>query len=132
MKKLLTLVLAVVALGSISWAGSNLNSSRSNNYRLIYSADVMSQTQATAILAELDKIGPADEAKLKKWLPANFKSHGIIADLNQLKKIIIRPADKTRKQITIIFLTDPADEAQAIAVSDEGVPNDKPKDKPKK
>ena len=130
MKKLLTLALAVVALGSISWAATNLNSSRSNNYRLICSADVMRQAQATAILAELDKIGPADEARLNPMWPALLKKHGVQAD--HVKKIIIRPADKTRKQITIILLTDLADEAQAIAVSDEGVPNDKPKDKPKK
>lgn len=126
MKKLLTLALAVVALGSISWAASNLNSSRSNVYRLICTADVMSQDQATAMLAELDKIGPADEARLKQLLPANLKKHGVQADV---KKTIIRPADKTRKQITIILLTNPADEAQAIAVSDEGVPGDKSKTK---
>src|SRR3989337_3496215 len=114
MKKLLTLALAVVALGSISWAATNLNSSRSNIYRLIYPADIMSQAQATAILAELDKIGPADDARLKQWLPANCKRHGVQAE--HVQKIVIRPADKTRKRTTIILLTNPADEAQAIAV----------------
>ena len=120
MKKLLTLALAVVALGSISWAATNLNSSRSNIYRLIYPADIMSQAQATALLAELDKIGPADDARLKQWLPANFKRHGVQGD--SIKKIIVLPADKTRKSITLILLTNPADEpaARHIAVSDSG------------
>lgn len=65
---------------SLSWAATNLNSSRSNIYRMVYDADVVSKAQATALLAELDKIGPADEAKLKQWLPANFKTFGIPAD----------------------------------------------------
>src|SRR5438445_278699 len=60
-----------------SWAATNLNSSKSNIYRLVYPADLMSQAQATALLAELDRVGPTDEAGLKKWLPANFRRFGI-------------------------------------------------------
>jgi len=87
----------------------------------------MSQDQATAILAELDKIGPADEARLKQWLPANFKRHGVQAD--HVKKIIIKPAIQALKQTTIILLSNPADEARAIAVEDEGAQGQKPKTK---
>ncbi len=47
--------------------GSNLNSSRSNTYRLIY-PDTVTHEQAAAILAALDKHGPADEAQLKQLL----------------------------------------------------------------
>src|SRR5712692_2081929 len=61
-----------------SWASINLNSSRSNVYRLVWANNVgLSQAQATTMLAELDKLGPADEGKLKQWLPANFKRFGI-------------------------------------------------------
>jgi hypothetical protein len=127
MKKLLTLALAVVALGSISWAASNLNSSRSNIYRLTCPADVVNQAQANAILADLDKVGSTVGTGQVTEI---IKKHGVQADL--VKKIIIQPADKTRKQTTIILLTNPADAAQALALSDEGVPNDKPKTKSNK
>jgi hypothetical protein len=60
-----------------SWASINLNSSRSGIYRMVYSKDLVSQDQAKAMLAELDKLGPSDEAKLKRWLAANFKRFGI-------------------------------------------------------
>jgi hypothetical protein len=79
-----------VAVASISWA-TNLNSSRSNIYRVIYDTEAVTPDQASALLGELDKLGPADEAKLKRWLPANFKKHGIQAD--QIKKIVILPAN---------------------------------------
>jgi hypothetical protein len=68
-----------------------------------------------AILADLDKLGPADEAKLKQWLPANFKRFGIAGD--RLKKLIILPGNKEMKEIGIILLTRPEDEAAAIAVT---------------
>lgn len=81
MKRVLVLgATFMMAMLSISLAATNLNSSRSNIYRMVYDADVVSKAQATALLAELDKIGPADEAKLKRWLPANFKTHGIQGD----------------------------------------------------
>jgi hypothetical protein len=51
---------------------------------MIYHADIASQAQASALLAELDKMGPVDEEKLKQWLPANFKRFGI--DLPGLSK----------------------------------------------
>lgn len=78
---------AMVTMLSVSWAATNLNSSRSNIYRLVYPADLISQTQATTLLAELEKLGPSGEAKLKRWLPANFKRQGIQAA--RIKKISI-------------------------------------------
>ena len=117
--KRLFLVAAITSLlatmASISWAATNLNSSRSNNYRVVYSTDGMTSTQAAALGAKLDKMPRVDEAAVRKtlqklFIPTNFK------------KIGIRPG----KPITIILLTDPADWAQAIAVSDEGVPGHKP------
>jgi hypothetical protein len=117
MKKLLALalILALVALGSISWASISLNSSRSNVYRLIYPADLISQAQATAILASLDKAGKTvGEGQVTEII----KRHGVRAEA--VKKIVILPADKTHKETAIILLTNPADEAQArhIAVGD--------------
>lgn len=108
----------LVAITSICFAATNLNSSRSNIYRVTYDTEVVSPAQASALLADLDKLGPADEATLKRWLPATFKKHGVQAD--RIKKIVVLPASNTRKTITIIFVRNPADEAQAIAVSDPG------------
>lgn len=105
-----TLLAAVVAGASI-----NLNSSRSNIYRLTYPADLVKSAQAHQLLAALDKLGPASEARLKQWLPANFKRYGIAAD--RVKKMVILPPDRERKEIAIILLTNPSDEAQAIAVT---------------
>jgi hypothetical protein len=79
------MLLLIVVLPS--WASSNLNSSRSNVYRMVYPKDLVSQAQATAILAELDKLGPADETKLKTWFANNFRRFGI--DESRVKKISI-------------------------------------------
>ena len=109
--KRLFLVTAITSLlltmASISWAGANLNSSKSNIYKFVY--DGMTSTQVAELGANLDKMPRVDEAAVRKTLqklsiPTNFKL------------IRIRPGKPT----TIILLTDPADWAQAIAVSDEG------------
>ena len=113
MKKLLTLALtlALVALGSISLAGSNLNSSRSNIYRVTYDTTAVNLTQTAAVLKELDKIGPgANEATVRKLL----QKQGV--NLSLIKKIsILGPLNKLE---TILILTNSADVPQAIAVSD--------------
>ena len=88
---------------------------QSNVYRLTYPSDLVSREQAKAILEELDKMGPADEAKLKQWLPANFKRFGIAGD--QVKKLIVLPRSKDQTEIGIILLTKPEDEAAARAVT---------------
>ena len=108
-------VLACLLIAAAAWASINLNSSRSNIYRLTYPSDLASPAQVKAILAELDKMGPADEAKLKQWLPANFKRFGIAGD--RIKKLIVLPRGKEMKEIGIILLTKPEDEAAAIAVT---------------
>ena len=113
----------IVTLTSMVHAATNLNSSRSNNYRLVYSG-VVTSTQATAILAELDTVSPrgnVDEATLRTIL----RKHLGAAKYESIRKIILRPADGTRKSGSIIILDNPADEPQAIAVSDEGAPADK-------
>ena len=107
---IVSLIIAGPALASI-----NLNSSRSNIYRMTYPSDLASSAQAKAILAELDKMGPADEAKLKRWLPANFKRFGIAGD--RIKKLIVLPRGKEMKEIGIILLTRLEDEPAAIAVT---------------
>ena len=53
----------LVAAASICFAATNLNSSKSNIYRLAYPADGMTSAQADALVAGLDKLGRgADEA----------------------------------------------------------------------
>jgi hypothetical protein len=108
-------VLASLLIAAVAWASINLNSSRSNIYRLTYPSDLVSPAQAKAILADLDKLGPVDEAKLKQWLPANFKRFGIAGD--RVKKLIVLPRGKEMKEIGIILLTNPEDETAAIAVT---------------
>ena len=76
-------VVATLLIAATAWAATNLNSSRSNIYRLTYPSDLLSRPQVKAILTELDKLGPADEAKLKQWLPANFKRLGIAGGAGQ-------------------------------------------------
>lgn len=108
-------VTALLSVATLAWAATNFNSSKSNVYRLTYPSDLVSLDQAKAILAELDGIGPADEARLKQWLPANFKRLGIAGD--KVKKLVILPRDRERKEIAIILLTKPEDEAAARAVT---------------
>jgi hypothetical protein len=105
-------MIATLLVATIAGASINLNSSRSNIYRVTYSTDLATSTQVRQLLAALDKLGPAGEAKLKQWLAANFKRYGIAPD--RVKKLVILPPDKERKEIAIILLTNPADEAQAI------------------
>lgn len=124
MKRLVTLALALVAMGSAAWGSINLNSSRSNIYKIAYPPSVMTSAQATAVLADLDKNPRADDAALKRIL----QSHGV--RIENIKQILRQPADKTHKLPTIIFLTDPKDAPAALAVTDEGTPSDKPS-KPK-
>lgn len=108
-------VLASLLVVAAAWATSNLNLSKSNFYRLTYPSDLASPAQAKAILTELDKLGPVDEARLKQWLPANFKRLGIAGD--RIKKLIVLPRSKDMKEIGIILLTNAEDEATAIAVT---------------
>jgi hypothetical protein len=108
-------VIASLLIATLVGAATNLNSSKSNTYRLTYPTDLVSGDQAKAILAELDKMGPADQAKLKQWLPANFKRFGIARD--RVKKLIVLPRGKELKEIAIILLTKPEDEAAALAVT---------------
>ena len=115
----------LLTTASISWAATNLNSSRSNIYRAVYDVAAVTPAQAAAILKELDALGPGvNETTVRKLL----EKHGAKAGL--IKKISIRPPERPRKETLILLLSNPADEAQAIAVSDEGVPA--PKTPPKK
>jgi len=66
---------------------SNLNLSKSNINRLIYPGNLLTPVNAQALLADLDKINPPDEAGLKTWLVANFKRFGV--DPGQVKQISI-------------------------------------------
>lgn len=99
----------------LSQAATNLNSSRSNVYRLTYPTDLVRPEQVKAILAELDRLGPATEAPLKMWLASNFKRLGVRAE--RVKKIVVLAPDATRREIAVLLLTDPRDEAAALAVT---------------
>jgi hypothetical protein len=108
-------VIAAVFVTCVALANSNLNSSRSNVSRVTYSTDLASKPQISALLAALDKLGPTDEATLKRWLPANFKRCGI--DPARVKKTIVMLPGKDVKETSVILLTNPADEAQARSMT---------------
>ena len=108
-------VIASLLIAAPAWTSSNLNSSRSNTFRITYSSDLATPAQVKAILAELDKMGPADEAKLKRWLPANFKRFGVAGD--RIKTLVVLPRGGEMKEIGIILLTRPEDEAAARATT---------------
>ena len=111
-------VVASLLFATIAAAASNLNLSKSNIYRLTYSSELASPVQVQAMLAELDRMGPADAVRLKQWLPANFRRFGIAGD--QVKKVIVLPRDRTMKETGIVLLIRPEDEAAAIAVTVRG------------
>lgn len=110
----------LVTMLSPVWAASNLNLSKSNINRLVYSTDVMNPTQATAVLKELDRSGQVGEAQVRQIL----QRHGVRAD--SVKRLFWEPPGKTSKLPTLILLTNPADGPAAIAVSDPGMPAEKP------
>lgn len=120
----LALALALVAVGSGSWAnslGSNLNLSKSNVSRIVYEKNIVSLKQAREILKKLDQFKGArvEEVKVREIL----QSCGVRA---VMKKIIWRAAKKKGDLPTYIVLTDPEkNEAEAIAISDAGMPSDK-------
>jgi hypothetical protein len=109
---------AVFLLGAamaVSAATSNLNLSKSNIYRLTYDATIVSEAQVKAMLAELDSLGPMDAERLKQWLPANFKRFGIEPRL--VKKTLVLPPGQAGREAAIILLSNPADEAKALATA---------------
>jgi hypothetical protein len=116
----------ILTIASLSYGATNLNSSRSNIYRLVY-APVVTPIQATAILAEVDKAKPrgdADEATVRAIV---HKHVGAIKSARRGNLVIIvRPASGAQKLKTILILEDAADEAAALAVSDEGASGPKP------
>jgi hypothetical protein len=119
-----TIVSTMLATAWFALAATNLNSSKSNAYRLTFSTTLVTPAQASAILAELDKTPGLDEAALKVALPPLLKKNGI--DPAKVKKTLIRPGGADRKSSSIILLDRAEDEAAAIAVSDEGAGGQKP------
>ncbi len=105
----------LLTMALVSSASINLNSSRSNIYRLWNHASILTKAQAKAMLDELDKLGPMGEAKLKLWLAANFKRFGIKPE--NVKKIVILEPPKAGRETAIILLSDPADEGPALAMA---------------
>jgi hypothetical protein len=128
MRKLLILAFALVAVSLTSSASIALNSSRSNIYRLVAPGNVVTPSQAAAVLKALDKIGAAvDEATLRRVL----LQQGI--DQKLIKKIEIIPAAQRNEKIpAILLLSDPGDKAAALAATCPGCdPFPQPSSKPK-
>ena len=103
----------LLTMASISWAGSNLNLSKSNVNRVV--SDGMTPTQVAALRTKLDTILRVDEAAVRRALQelsitTNFK----------LIQVILGKPNK------VLLLMDPANaNAARIAVGDPG-PDDPP------
>jgi hypothetical protein len=124
------MIVAMVGLlatpASFVFGAANLNSSKSNIYRLVYPPTV-TPAQAAAILAELDKAKPkgnADEAAVRALV--NKHIGAIKSARGQDLVIVVRPAPGAGKLTSILLLESAADEAAALAVSDEGAGGQKP------
>ena len=116
----------VVTIASLSYGASNLNLSKSNIYRLVYPPAVTS-AQATAILAELDGVKPrgdADEATVRAVVQKHIGA--IKSARGENLVIVVRPAGGPQKLKLILIPESAADEAAALAVSDEGAGGSKP------
>lgn len=117
----------LVTMVSISWATSNLNLSKSNINRLISPKDTVSSAQAAAILADVDAATQQSQGRiiLEGAVKQALTKQGL---QTKIKKIIIKPASAAGQLTTIIILSDLAQEAEAlaIAVSDPGMPAEKP------
>jgi len=117
MTRLVRLVAVAIplAVAATALAAANLNSSKSNAYRLTYHGTLLGEAQAKAMLAELDRLGPMSEARMKQWLAANFKRLGV--DPARVKKVVFVAAGKAAPEAVILLLADPADEAAALATT---------------
>jgi len=116
-KRFIVASLIVVALTPFGWAASNLNLSKSNinRYSAVYPTELVTAAKIQNMLAAINQLDPADDAKLKQWLTVNFKQYGI--DGSRVKKVVILPPSAKVKERTVILLTDPTDEARAIALA---------------
>ena len=95
----ITCTIVLMAL-SISQAAVNLNSSKSNIYRIVFDSTLVTQAQGDAMVKDLDRQGPLDETQLKKWLAQNFKTLGI--DGTRVKEIDIF----LQRQVTCVASAD--------------------------
>ena len=116
----------LVAMASLALGAANLNSSKSNIYRLVYPPAV-TPAQAAAILAELEKAKPkgnADEATVRAIVNKHIGAIKSARGANLV--IVVRPATGPQALTSVLLLESAADEAAALAVSDEGAGGKKP------
>jgi len=116
--------LLVMGLVGTTWGTSHLNVSQGSSNRLIYAGDTLTPVQAASILAALDSAGSMDEAKTTQLVRQLLPKQGVKADT--FKKIIVRPWNASKNTKTIILLSDPADEKQALAANEPAAPASKP------
>jgi hypothetical protein len=84
----------------------------------------VSQAQAAAILADLDSaMQSGARVNLQAAVGEALKKQGLDT---KIKKTIIQPPSAAQPLTTVIILSNPADEAAALAVSDPGAEGSKP------
>ena len=105
------MALVLVMAGPLSWAASNLNLSKSNVNRVVY-PPALTPAAATAILADLDKLGPGtDEAAIR----AVVQKHRGKSAAGGNFIIRVLPPGGSPKLRTILILEHAGDE-QAAAI----------------
>jgi hypothetical protein len=110
-RSLIFSVIGMLFTAPLALASINLNSSRSNVYRMITPAPLVNQPNVVKMLAAMDKLGAVDDATLTKWLRAHFKDYGI--DSKRVKKITIVHTNDPKNPISVILLTDPPNQEKA-------------------
>jgi hypothetical protein len=97
----------LAAAGALSAFAINYNSSKSNSGNIVVHSPTVTETQAAAILASLDKSRQAPtEAAIQGFIKAAGVKQGAI------KAIIIEP---NQGKTNVLLLDDPADEKTARA-----------------
>jgi hypothetical protein len=107
----------LVTMASVSYASINLNSSRSNVYRIFYPPTVTA-AQAAAILKRLDKASPIlmlNEEQVRQILTTEGVNRTLI------KQIEFIPAKDSNEKIpTVLLLDDPETPAAALSAACPG------------
>ncbi len=119
-----TITSLVVVMASFAYAATTVKSTKSNSSdRHLVDDGVVTRPQTTAILAEWDKIplGSTNEATVRGIVQKVLGNKA-----GSIKQTIIQ---NDRRPPRIILLGDPNNAPAAIAVSDPGMPADKPKTK---
>jgi hypothetical protein len=103
------IAMSLAATSSLSAFGLNYNASKSNTGNIVVHPSSVTEAQATAILAMIDKERQApNQASIEEYLKVTGVKQGSI------KSIIVEP---NQGKTTVLLLADPSDEKNARGVA---------------